>query len=64
MIVVCSYCKRQRINDTWIDSTPIPFGLLVSHGICDSCYKREMLAAGFTEEEINEDLNNEKDKVK
>jgi hypothetical protein len=59
MIVVCSYCKRQRINDTWIDSTPI-------HGICDSCYKREMLAAGFTMEEIDEDLNseNEKDKVK
>lgn len=56
MIVICSYCKRQRVAGQWLDALPPPFGMLVSHGICETCYKREMLAAGFTETEIASDL--------
>jgi len=57
MIVVCSYCKRQRVDGQWVDALPIAESELVSHGICDPCYWITMTAAGFTEIEIAEDLN-------
>jgi hypothetical protein len=56
MITICAYCKRQRINGAWFESLPIAPDVLISHGTCPECYAREMRAAGFTEEEIAEDL--------
>ncbi len=40
--VVCSYCLRQRVDGVWLASLPPPTGAMVSHGICDECYKRLM----------------------
>jgi hypothetical protein len=42
MIVVCSYCQRQRCSGQWIVALPPPVGTLVSHGICEECYNKVM----------------------
>lgn len=38
MIVICSYCRRQRVNGEWHICLPPPAGAMVSHGICETCY--------------------------
>ncbi len=53
MIVICSYCQRQRVDGSWHIRLPPPSGALVSHGICEDCYKEHI--EPMLDEEGNDD---------
>lgn len=53
LIVVCSYCHRQRIGDdetgVWVDAPAggYPKGANISHSACDPCNEARYIAAGL-----------------
>jgi hypothetical protein len=44
IIVLCCYCKRQRVRGHWMYAITPP-GYLLSHGACPACVERVLSEA-------------------
>ena len=40
--VLCCYCGLERIDGVWGTASPVGEGERVSHGVCPTCYKKQM----------------------